>query len=153
MTAAGALADCGSEGARPRLGGSVLLDPPFRALACLLNVQLHADVIGNNHTAMTVQQLLCLLPRRAAADGWHCRRWLASAAGNLAAIRELRELSGAPITDVKAALQQSAWDLGAGTCPGRFTLCFTVLASCSQVSKRVLLSSKPAIKGFPACGR
>lgn len=87
---------------------------------------------------MTVQQrLLRLLPRHAAADGWHCRRWLASAAGNLAAIRELRELSGAPITDVKAALQQSAWDLGAGTRPGHFTLCLPVLAPCLKVCSTI----------------
>lgn len=41
-------------------------------------------------------------------------RWLAAAPGNqLQLIKELRERTGAPMTDVKAALQAAGWDLGA----------------------------------------
>lgn len=62
---------------------------------------------------MTVQQLLRLLPRRAAASNWECLRGYAGASSSLAAIKELRERSGAPIVDVKSALEEAAWDLGA----------------------------------------
>ena len=86
--------------------------------------------------AMTVQQLLRLLPRHGASHGWHCRRWLAIASGSLAVIRELRELSGAPITDVKAALQESAWDLGAGTRHGHCMLCRSLLSFSSKLIRR-----------------
>lgn len=40
-------------------------------------------------------------------------RGYAVAGNNLALIKELREQSGAPISDVKAALQQADWNIGA----------------------------------------
>lgn len=40
-------------------------------------------------------------------------RWYAAPANQMALIKSLRESSGAPISDVKAALQQADWDLGA----------------------------------------
>ena len=43
-------------------------------------------------------------------------RGYAVAGNNLALIKELREQSGAPISDVKAALQQADWNIGAGSC-------------------------------------
>lgn len=39
-------------------------------------------------------------------------RGFAVAGNHMSLIKELREASGAPIADVKAALQQANWDLG-----------------------------------------
>lgn len=39
-------------------------------------------------------------------------RFFAAAPNNLALIKQLREQTGAPIADVKSALQQADWDLG-----------------------------------------
>lgn len=57
--------------------------------------------------------------QRAVSRAWEyahirneCFRALSSGAGNMALIKELRERSQAPISDVKAALVQSNWDLG-----------------------------------------
>lgn len=48
-------------------------------------------------------------------------RSFAAASNHMALIKQLREQTGAPIADVKSALQQSEWDLGAlndtGSCP------------------------------------
>ena len=51
----------------------------------------------------------------APAAPWH--RALAAAApasDRLAAVKALREATGAPVVDVKAALQESDWDQGIG---------------------------------------
>lgn len=48
-------------------------------------------------------------------------RWFAAAPNQMALIKQLREQTGAPISDVKSALQQADWDLGA---------CLHPLASC-----------------------
>ena len=40
-----------------------------------------------------------------------CRNY-AAAAGSMALVKDLRERSGAPISDVKSALVEAAWDLG-----------------------------------------
>jgi hypothetical protein len=77
-----------------------------------------------------MQQLLRLLPRAAPGPDLRCERWFAAGASGMAAIRELRERSGAPITDVKAALEEAAWDLGA--CAGN--------SSCAGVGPRLPLS-------------
>ena len=42
-------------------------------------------------------------------------RQFAAASNQLAAIKELREKSGAPIAEVKSALTEAGWDLG--SCP------------------------------------
>jgi hypothetical protein len=39
-------------------------------------------------------------------------RYFAAAPNNMALIKQLREQTGAPIGDVKSALQQADWDLG-----------------------------------------
>lgn len=39
-------------------------------------------------------------------------RYFAAAPNNMALIKQLREQTGAPIADVKSALQQADWDLG-----------------------------------------
>ena len=41
-------------------------------------------------------------------------RGFAAAPNQMALIKELRERTGAPITDVKAALKAAEWDLGGG---------------------------------------
>jgi len=87
-------------------------------------VYIHTSSMSMSRgTAM--QQLLRLLPRAAPSGSGpdlRCERWFAAGAGGMAAIRELRERSGAPITDVKAALEEAAWDLGA-CAGGRLVLC------------------------------
>lgn len=40
---------------------------------------------------------------------WRC---FAAAPNQMALIKQLREKTGAPIADVKSALQQAEWDLG-----------------------------------------
>lgn len=48
-----------------------------------------------------------------ALQGWiPAVRCFAVGGNHMALIRELREASGAPISDVKAALQQADWDMG-----------------------------------------
>ena len=49
----------------------------------------------------------------AASSLRHVRDLSAAAPNHLALIKELREMTGAPVTEVKAALQQSGWDVGA----------------------------------------
>ena len=52
-----------------------------------------------------------------AASCMHCGRlrWIASKSDQLAAIKALREQSGAPISDVKAALVEADWRAGVPT--------------------------------------
>ena len=52
------------------------------------------------------------VPLEAAIPGL---RWFAAAPNQMALIKQLRDQTGAPISDVKSALQQADWDLGA-TC-------------------------------------
>ena len=42
-------------------------------------------------------------------------RSYATAAGSMALVKDLRERSGAPISDVKSALVEADWDLGAAS--------------------------------------
>lgn len=44
--------------------------------------------------------------------GGLCSRGYAAAASNLQSIKALREKSGAPMSEVKAALEEASWDEG-----------------------------------------
>lgn len=46
------------------------------------------------------------------AKGGLCLRGYAAAASNLQSIKALREKSGAPMSEVKAALEEASWDEG-----------------------------------------
>ncbi len=64
----------------------------------------------------------------------HTVRNYAAAAGSMALVKDLREKSGAPISDVKSALVEANWDPG-GTARGRsdVSLCKHRLASTSAL--------------------
>ena len=49
---------------------------------------------------------------RLAGDAEACRAFASSSSDQLAAIKSLRERSGAPMADVRAALQQTNWEMG-----------------------------------------
>ena len=75
-----------------------------------------------------------------------CRlRWIASKSDQLAAVKALREQSGAPISDVKAALVEADWKPGDRAC----TACHAAMHASSPVVKLFLCLSCR----WPACCR
>ena len=67
-----------------------------------------------------LQRLLPLLPFQMGQAGLPmlsctCRNY-AAAAASMSLIKDLREKSGAPISDVKSALVEANWDPGKSSC-------------------------------------
>ena len=66
--------------------------------------------------ALGMHRLLPLLSKQsglnASSATLHALRSYAAAAGSMALVKDLREKSGAPISDVKTALVEANWDPG-----------------------------------------
>ena len=75
-----------------------------RLAALLLLKRIRSKMLGALRSAQRLQPT--------AAAGLLQLRWF-SAAGNLQLIKQLREETGAPMTDVKKALEAVGWDKGA----------------------------------------
>lgn len=88
--------------------------------------------------AFALHQLLPLLSSQlghsAASVPVQALRTYAVAAGSMALVKDLREKSGAPISDVKSALVEANWD------PGTNSVNAWLVLTCND-----LLQSKPGI--------
>lgn len=66
--------------------------------------------------ALGLHRLLPLLSKQSGLNAnsvtVHALRSYAAAAGSMALVKDLREKSGAPISDVKSALVEANWDPG-----------------------------------------